>query len=260
MTKLEFMKKLESLLSDIPLEEREEALQYYNGYFEDAGEEHEQEIIEELVSPEKVAAIIKAALNSNGVDNEDDGYYTEKGYQDSNDRERKHQLMRSDKKNSENGNNPNDANYNDGNRNSSGQQQNYSNDSAAQSAKQYNRNTNIALIILAVIACILGCPLILSVFGVVIGIIAAIIGVIIGLGVAGVAMMICGVALVIAGLIKIAVPFAGMLLCGSGLLVFGLGMLFTLACVMLCKNVLPAFIKGVINICRRPFQNRSVTA
>ena len=62
MTKLEFLKELESLLPDIPLEEREEALRYYNGYFEDAGEEQEEEIIKEIGSPSKVAAIIKRIL------------------------------------------------------------------------------------------------------------------------------------------------------------------------------------------------------
>ena len=39
MTRTEFMKQLQDLLSDISKNEREEALQYYNDYFDDAGPE-----------------------------------------------------------------------------------------------------------------------------------------------------------------------------------------------------------------------------
>lgn len=62
MNRNEFMRRLEILLSDISKEERDEALQYYRDYFEDAGAEHESEVIRELESPEKVAETIKADL------------------------------------------------------------------------------------------------------------------------------------------------------------------------------------------------------
>lgn len=62
MNKDEFLKRLEELLQDIDATEKEEALNYYRDYFEDAGVEHEQEIIKELESPEKVAQIIKEGL------------------------------------------------------------------------------------------------------------------------------------------------------------------------------------------------------
>ena len=39
MNRAEFMKRLEELLADIPEEERVEALEYYEGYFEDGGPE-----------------------------------------------------------------------------------------------------------------------------------------------------------------------------------------------------------------------------
>lgn len=62
MNRNEFMRRLEILLSDISKEERDAALQYYRDYFEDAGAEHEAEVIRELESPEKVAETIKADL------------------------------------------------------------------------------------------------------------------------------------------------------------------------------------------------------
>ena len=67
MSREEFMKQLETLLSDVPEEEKREALEYYRGYFEDAGEENEERILKELESPEKVAQTIKADL---GMEND----------------------------------------------------------------------------------------------------------------------------------------------------------------------------------------------
>lgn len=79
MNRKQFMEQLERLLSDISEAERQEALEYYEGYFDDAGPENEGEVIRELGNPGKVAAIIKADLQENS---EDYGEYTENGYQD----------------------------------------------------------------------------------------------------------------------------------------------------------------------------------
>lgn len=59
MNRVEFMRQLESLLQNISQAEREEALQYYNDYFDDAGPENEQDVIEALGNPAKVAENIK---------------------------------------------------------------------------------------------------------------------------------------------------------------------------------------------------------
>lgn len=53
MNRVEFMESLSRLLQDIPEEDRIDALKYYNDYFDDAGSENEQNVIEELESPEK---------------------------------------------------------------------------------------------------------------------------------------------------------------------------------------------------------------
>ena len=62
MNRIEFMTELASLLQDVPAEERRDAMQYYNDYFDDAGEDQEQQVIEELESPKKVAEKIKADM------------------------------------------------------------------------------------------------------------------------------------------------------------------------------------------------------
>jgi hypothetical protein len=60
MMKNEFLTKLKELLSDLPQEEREEAVRYYEDYFEDAGSLEEARVLKELVSPEDVAEKIRA--------------------------------------------------------------------------------------------------------------------------------------------------------------------------------------------------------
>ncbi len=93
MTKYEFMKELEESLTDIPLDERMEALQYYENYFEDAGPEQEQSLISELGSPGKVAASIKADLNSSEQEVKIRGYFTENGYEDESYSDTKYEIV-----------------------------------------------------------------------------------------------------------------------------------------------------------------------
>ena len=79
MSRWEFMRQLEELLSDISPNEREEALQYYNDYFNDAGRENEQEVIKALGSPKQVAKIVRDGLS----ENENLGEFTESGFKSS---------------------------------------------------------------------------------------------------------------------------------------------------------------------------------
>ncbi len=78
MNRAEYMKELAYLLQGLPDEEREEALQYYENYFDDAGEDQEEAVIAELGRPEKIAAIIREGVQT-GYGNQD-AEYTETGY------------------------------------------------------------------------------------------------------------------------------------------------------------------------------------
>lgn len=66
MNRVEFMQQLERLLADIPENDRLDAIEYYNNYFDEAGPENESQVIRELGSPGRVAAIIKADSNAAG--------------------------------------------------------------------------------------------------------------------------------------------------------------------------------------------------
>lgn len=76
MNRKQFLERLEWLLSDLPAEEREEAISWYQSYFEDAGEENEAAVIERLRSPEEVAASIRENLKGSAS-----GGFTEAGYE-----------------------------------------------------------------------------------------------------------------------------------------------------------------------------------
>lgn len=59
MNREEYLKRLSFLLKDLPKEEIEDAIAYYENYFEEAGEEKEEQVIKELGSPEKIARMIR---------------------------------------------------------------------------------------------------------------------------------------------------------------------------------------------------------
>ena len=61
MNRVQFMEPLKKLLSDISEEERHEAREYYESYFDEAGEAKEAEVIRALGSPGEEEAMIKEA-------------------------------------------------------------------------------------------------------------------------------------------------------------------------------------------------------
>jgi uncharacterized membrane protein len=62
MNRAEYIERLTACLGDVPQTEREEAIQYYNDYFDDAGAENEAGVIASLGTPEELAKEIKAGL------------------------------------------------------------------------------------------------------------------------------------------------------------------------------------------------------
>ncbi len=62
MNRMNFMDRLAALLSDLPEDERREAIEYYNDYLNDAGVENEGEVLAALGTPEELAASIREGL------------------------------------------------------------------------------------------------------------------------------------------------------------------------------------------------------
>lgn len=80
MNREEFLKELEVLLSDIPEDERKDALDYYYDYLDSDSPEDEAERIAALGTPEELAGKIKLATGANNIV---EGEFTETGYADS---------------------------------------------------------------------------------------------------------------------------------------------------------------------------------
>ena len=91
MTRDEFMKELAYLLQDIQDEDKEDALQYYMDYFDEAGPDREADVVRELGSPERIASIIRSDIAGNLKDG---GEFTESGYKDERFRDPNYQVVK----------------------------------------------------------------------------------------------------------------------------------------------------------------------
>lgn len=234
MNKAEFMAELERLLQGIPDNERTEALNYYEEYFNDAGVENEQLVIAELISPKTVADNIKDDLRANmdtpGNSN-NSAYQSGSAYQ-------------------------NGTSY----QGSTVYQGNTFYQNGATAAKKEEGLPTWA-IVLIVIGCVICSPAILGAVGTLLGVLAAaffgLLGIIFGFGASGLLMIISGLLLTFVGLAKMFVgPFAGLLLAGSGLLILALGILFAMFTIWLCGYALPALCRGIVWLCKKPFEKK----
>ena len=71
MNRAEFMKILRSELRRLPEDERNSALEYYEEYFDEAGSQKEQQVLENLGNPKKIAGQIKADYAMQQLDQEE---------------------------------------------------------------------------------------------------------------------------------------------------------------------------------------------
>lgn len=71
MTREEYMTALKNNIQSLTVDEQNEALQYYSDYFDDAGDD--AKAMEELGSPEEVAAVIRDKFSNTLVKNKPDG-------------------------------------------------------------------------------------------------------------------------------------------------------------------------------------------
>ncbi len=90
MNRDEFMNRVEYLLSDLPEEEKTDALDYYRGYLDEAGDA-EEEVLREFGSPERIASIIRSDLQGGLADG---GEFTDTGYTDERFKEPGYRLAR----------------------------------------------------------------------------------------------------------------------------------------------------------------------
>jgi len=231
VSKKEFMEELERLLYELPKEEREEALRYYDSYFDEAGTEQEGVVLSELGSAERVAAQILQEYRSENHG----GMYTEQGYQT---KEPIKQVP---------------VQFFEGKE----QEQNKQGSSGIYvTPKKLSGGTLVAVILLAILTFPIWISVLATAFGVLMGLFCASVGITVGFGFGGIGCIIGGVAAFAIGVIKsVTVPVVGAGLIAIGLLVFGVGCLMFAAVGGVLKLLVWA-VKGMINLLGRIFHGR----
>lgn len=266
MNRTEFMKILEQSLSVLSESEKEEALQYYEDYLNDAGIENEQEVMEELGAPELLAETIKAGLNGGGT-----GEYTERGYRHTQARAGQEAAARVSV-------GENTYEY-EQNRTQQANEQRSNTSHSAQEPEQaagqtqyggagqqpVNRGNSASRTILIIIACVVFGPILLPVAAALIaaaaGVIVGMFGIWIGFLAAGAAFFISGVICLVVGIVKLfTLPAAGVVLLGVGFLCLGAGLLLSALMLWLFAKLVPPFFRWLVALCKKPFGRRGGTA
>ncbi len=238
MNKTEFVRQLESLLQDIPQAEREEALQYYNDYFDDAGAENEEEVIDTLGDPAKIAENIKkdlygeneaeaATIKNPPLKYQGESSREQTGYQASADVQKKDGLF-------------------------------HRIGAWFKSLPTWGK-------VLAVIAGIILAPAIISIVSVLISATFSLVtgwfSLILGFAAASLALFIVLIILLIIGVMCLAqVPMGGVALIGAGLICGGIGILFLMLTVAMIKIATPAIFRGFLKICKTISGKKEVAA
>lgn len=239
MSREQFLKRLEELLYDISPEERREALEYYEGYFEDAGVENEAAIMQELESPQKVAQTIRAGISGDGAS----GLYTERGYQESQEQVNA-PMVRLQKENTKQQNGPDKSGAYQTNWNQTGQQF-QQNQALNHTATEQDNTKKVLIIALLVITS----PFWLSLLGGVFGVLAGIFAV-------AVAVVIIAAVFIISGGALFGTSFAtfaagavaeGLALAGTACLLWAVALVGIVAVVWFFGRLLPWFIRVCVD-------------
>ena len=287
MNRAEFMSRLTALLQDVPPAEREEAITYYNEYFDDAGEGNEAGVIAALGSPEELARSIKAGLADGG----NAGEFTESGFHSYEQRSKNQVMSTNQRADGQNGAQAGGFQGNPYGQQTGGAGNAYGfygqqTGSAGAANGSYGQQTNagsngygqqnaqgtpqkrpmtgaqIALIIvLAVVLSPVWIGVLGGLFGGGVGILAGLLGVFIAFLVVGVVLTVVGIALVIAGFVAVfGAPLGGLCMIGGGLIMVAVGLVFVWLMVLVIGKAVPALIRGCVNLCHRLFHRGGAQA
>lgn len=262
MTRDGFMKELAYLLQDIQDEDKEDALQYYMDYFDEAGPEREDEVIRELGSPERIAAIIRSDIAGHL---ENGGEFTESGYQDERFRDPNYQVARRfdlPERQEQEGRDNSKTDYSKTEpsqdwQDETGHGRDWQSGQQSHDPKHSRPQTSNTLkIILWVILIIIISPMLIGLGGGVLGIAGGLLGLLVGalvlIGVLTAAMLISGVAMIPFGIIHMFTqPLDGFFISGTGLILLGIGVLLLALAVLFYGRFLPFLIRSIVNTFNR---------
>ncbi len=212
MSRDQFMKELAQQLQSLPAEDRQDALQYYNDYFDEAGPEREAEILRALGSPRQAAAAIRSA-RENGAFSE--GEFTEQGYQDKRFSQPAQELARS-----------------------------------ANTSRSLLKPILFLIVLCAAVPYFFGIGG--SLLGILCVLLAFAAFFLFILGIFTAAALIAGILLIPAGILQLlAAPLNAGLTAGSGAACLGIGLLLLLLSLAFCGQLLPSVFRSAIDTLNR---------
>ena len=220
-----FLEGLARLLADIPENERQEALEFYNNYFDDAGPENEARVIEELGgTPERAAASIRAEFQSDRPQRQPNyGEYTERGYRDT-------RIPHTDQM-------PRPV------------------FTQKKKEKDSTNNKIIKIILIALILIVtsgLWSGLLGGVISLVFGLLGGILSLLLGIVTGVFALLVSGVALTVAGIAKCMIsPALGLLMSGLGMMLLSVGIILLILAIWMGSKLLPWAMQWSYDILRR---------
>jgi len=218
MNRIEFMEALRNMLSELPALEREEALAYYEGYFEDAGSENEARIIREFGSPGRLAALIKEEVYGAKREEKEEASDTKKS--------------RAEEYKVEKPEGASEIPYEE-------------RVTKAKEGSQERKKKNTERVFLVILLCVVASPAIIAIISSIFGILTGFFGAAIGLLIGGVAAFVSGVVLCFSDLPN------GLAAMGSGLVLTGVGFLFLPLVIWICGWLCPKIIKLISSGFRR---------
>ena len=258
MNKKLFLDELHRLLSDLPPEERNQAIKYYEDYFEDAGPENEQAILKELGSPQELANQIKATTQDDIEYGQGSSFHRSAAYPEF--------YAQKEQSDSQNENNSAFKQTKDGfqqghqqagnafNNNGYRQTDNgFNNNNYQQAATGYNSHYQqqsarkaVWIVLFALLAITIGLPCLSVLFGILLTIFSVIISIVLALFGTGGGLMIGGIASFFGSFFMTTTSGIGAILfaMGIGLVLFAIGALILWVSVLFCIRFLPALFQA----------------
>lgn len=258
MNKKLFLDELHRLLSDLPPEERNQAIKYYEDYFEDAGPENEQAILKELGSPQELANQIKATTQDDIEYGQGSSFHSSAAYPEF--------YAQKEQSDSQNENNSTFKQTKDGFQqghqqagngfNNNGYRQTgngFNNNSYQQAATGYNSHYQqqsarkaVRIVLFALLAITIGLPCLSMLFGILLAIFSVIISIVLALFGTGGGLMIGGIASFFGSFFMTTTSGIGAILfaMGIGLVLFAIGALILWVGVLFCIRFLPALFQA----------------
>jgi uncharacterized membrane protein len=232
MTRLEFLKELEYLLQDIDDKDRQDALDYYRDYMEEAGVmdlDHVEGLFE---SPEKIAISLRTSLNEDFDDKIESG---DQGFRNMHAEEaakvpkiygqpEEDEVVFEEVKMED------------------------SNEKHTEEKK-----SSLGKVLLIAATCIVAAPIILGIGGTLVGLVFGFFGLVIGLvfGIAGGALgcLVGGLVLFVTSILKLVISVPkGIFMMGVALLLIAAGILLVMLTVVVFKRFFPWLIRSIVNI------------